>query len=120
MHRYELLVGEPWNSEGPDGPNRLLVDFDGFTPGQNRADEFILLKAVTPFQYNNELVEFMIASPRYKGSTVYEIAKQGGHVGVSRVRPNVSIARERTLMPADIDYFLIGSLTPLPRKEAID
>ena len=64
MTRYELLVGEPWDFEGPDGPNRLLVDFGGFTPGLNRADEFILLKAVMPFQHNNKLVEFMIASPR--------------------------------------------------------
>jgi hypothetical protein len=116
MSRYELLVGEPWNFEGPDGQNRVLVDFGGMIPGPNVpnwADEYILLKAVTPFQYNKELVEFMVASPYFSGHTIYEIVKIGGHVGVARIRPNVSLVSGRSFAPADVDYFLIGNLTPL-------
>ncbi len=114
MTRYELLVGEPWNFEGPDGPNRLLVDSDGFMPSQNGAEEYLLLKVVTPFRYNDQLVEFMIASPRHSGSIVYEIAKQGGHVSVARIRPTVAIVRDRPFPPADVEYFLAGRLTPFP------
>ena len=120
MIRFELLVAEPSNFEGPDGPNRLLVDFDGFIPGQNRADEYMLLKAVMPFQYNNEIVEFMIASPRHRGNTVYEIVEQGGHVGVARLRPHVSIVRDRSFMPTDIDYCFIGNLRPLQESNVTE
>ena len=120
MIRFELLVAEPWDFEGPNGPNRLLVNFDGFIPGQNRADEYMLIKAVMPFQYNNEVVEFMIASARHSGNTIYEIAEQGGHVDVARIRPNVSIIRDRSFMPTDIDHFLIGNLTPLQESNVTD
>ena len=117
MSRYELLVGEPWDFEGPDGPNRLLVDFGGVIPSEDRAGECILLKAVTPFIHNNERVEFMIASPRYSGNSIDEIVKQGGHVGVARIRPNVSIVSGHPFMPSDVDYFLIGRLTPLQENK---
>ncbi|MBE0684184.1 MAG: hypothetical protein IH589_19950 [Anaerolineales bacterium] len=123
MSRYELLVGEPWNFEGPDGQNRVLVDFVGFIPGPNLpnwADEYLLLKVVTPFQHNNELVELMVASPRHSGDTIYEIEKIGGHVGVARIRPNISIVSGRPFIPADVDYFLIGRLTPLQGSKAFD
>ena len=93
MTRYELGVGEPWDFEGPDGANRILVDFGGFISGPNLPGwgYFMLLKVVTPFQYNNDLVELMIASPRYVGDTVDEIVKQGGIIGIASVRPGVSL-----------------------------
>jgi hypothetical protein len=122
MTQFELLFGEPWNFKGPDGQNRVLADFVGIIPGPNIpnwADEYILLKAITPFQHNNELVEFMVASPYFGGHTIYEIAKIGGHVGVARIRPNVSLVSSRPFTPADVDYYLIGKLTPLQESKTI-
>ena len=119
MTRYELLVGEPWNFKGPDGPNRLLVEFGEIISGPENSS-WILLKVATPFQHDNELVELMVAYPRHKGDTIQEIAKQGGHVGVARIRPNISLVRDRPFVLADVDYFLIGSLIPLQESKAVE
>jgi hypothetical protein len=76
MTRYEMLVGEPWNFEGPNEPNRVLVDFVRKMTISNSRDEEksnILLKVVTPFQDHGEQVKYLIASPLKWGiqSTMY-------------------------------------------------
>jgi hypothetical protein len=116
MTRYEILVGEPWDFNGPDGQNRVLVDFVEILINpfaSNAANLYILLKVVNTFQHYNELVEYMIASPRYMGDTVDEIVQFGGTVGISRIRQGVSLTNDHHLTSANVEYFLIGRLRPL-------
>ena len=116
MTRYEKFVGEPWNFDGPDGLNIVLVDFVRKVTISNSRDKeksYILLKTVTPFQDHGELVKYMIASPRYMGDTVNEILQFGGIVGVARVRQGVSVREDSLLTHENIVYFIIGSLKRL-------
>lgn len=116
MTRYEILVAEPWDFAGPDGQNRFLADFDGFISGPNLPnwnERSIVLKVITPFYIQNEIVEWMIAAPRHDGHTVDEIAQEGGIVGIARVRPGVILDKGRPFAPEDVLYCMIGSLKPL-------
>ena len=118
MTRYEMLVGEPWNFEGPDGPNRVLVDFVRKMTISNSRDEEksnILLKVVTPFQDHGEQVKYLIASPRHMGDTVNDVLQFGGIVGVARVREGVSVSIDNLLTHENIVYFMVGSLQRLSK-----
>jgi hypothetical protein len=116
MQRFQLSVGEPWNFEGPDGPNRVVVDLVGFVGGPslpNWQDRYLLLKVVAPFTHKGERVALLVASPRYEGDTLEGIVASGGTVGVSRVRPNAQLQPGSNLDPKGVEYIIIGGLLPL-------
>ena len=113
MQRYEFSVGEPWDFEGPDGQNRVVVDACGTVPGpdhKNWAPEYLLLSVTSPFEFEGERVEQLIAAPRYTGDTLQAIATNGGTVGVSRLRPGKKLAPGEAFSRDDVDYIIIGSL----------
>ena len=117
MQRFEISVGEPWDFEGPDGPNRIVVDFAGIVNGPslpNWQTRYLLLKVVVPFTHADELVSFLVAAPRYDGDTLESIIAKGGTVGVSRVRPTVQLSPDAKLSPAEVEYIIIGGLSRVP------
>lgn len=123
MTQYEILVGEPWDFKGPDGPNRVLVNYVALVTilDPAREDEsYLLVKVVTPFHFQSELVEYMVVSPRYVGVTIDEIIHSGGTVGVGRVRQSVLFTENRPLTFSDVEYFLVGSLLPSPITDTGD
>jgi hypothetical protein len=111
--RAAISVGEPWDFEGNDGPNRLVVDHVGEVPGpglRNWASRYLLLRVVSPFDYRSERVEWLIASPRYKGVTIDMLAENGGTAGISRLRPGVRLAEDKPFETDDVEYFMIGGI----------
>jgi hypothetical protein len=111
--RAEISVGEPWDFEGNDGPNRLLVDHEGWVEGpqeENRQSRFLLLRVVHPFEHRSERVEYVIASPRHLDVTPEMLAERGGHAGFVRVRPGVRLLDGDPFNGLDVDHFLIGGL----------
>jgi hypothetical protein len=82
---YELLVGEPWDFEGPDGKNKILVSSVGVihvTDNKNYDEESYLLKVIHPFIMDKQRVEFLVFQPRHTGNTIQQIASIGGVVGI--------------------------------------
>jgi hypothetical protein len=115
MKRFELLVGEPWDFKGPDGPNRVLADLVGIVSSSSASGEetrYILLAVVSPFEYQGEFVQQILAAPRYVGHIVDEIVQQGGIVNVARLRTGAILQPDQPLVMSDALFILSGSLTP--------
>lgn len=116
MQRFTLSVGEPWNFEGSDGPNRVVVDLVGFVGGPslpNWQDRYLLLTVLAPFTHKGEPVNLLVASPRYEGDTLEKIIANGGTIGASRVRPAATLVPGSTLDPDGVEYIIIGDLSPV-------
>ena len=80
MQRYEISVSEPWNSEGPDGPNRIVADGLGIVTAPDEPNwrgPYLLLQVVSPFEYHGEQVQCLTAAPRYKGDTIEMLVSVG-------------------------------------------
>ncbi len=115
MQRYELFVGEPWDFEGPDGQNRVIVDSLGIVAGPNLENwqgNYLLLRVATPFEFKGERIEQLIAAPRYEGDSLQSIQSNGGTVGVARVRPGSSLTPGEPFSQDDVHYAIIGRLSP--------
>jgi hypothetical protein len=65
--RVEISVGEPWDFEGPDGPNALRGRIVDVLPGEAGEPRSQALKIeVTPFEASGgRLVRWLTASRRY-------------------------------------------------------
>ncbi len=116
MPRYQISVGEPWDFEGPDGANRVVVEGIGVAPGPNAPNwqpTYLLLRVEQPFMYRGESVQFLVASPRNEGVTLESLGRYGGNAGIARVRPNIHIAAGVPFGKDDVEYFMIGTLSPI-------
>lgn len=116
MPHYEISVGEPWDFEGPDGPNRVVVESVRVVSGPNEANwqpSYLLLRVERPFTYRGETVCFLVACPRYEGMTLESLERDGGTAGIARVRPNVKITARVPFGRNDVEYFMIGTITPI-------
>jgi hypothetical protein len=110
---YEIMVGEPWDFQGSDGDNKILVSGIGIVhviDHENHEWESYLLQVLHPFVMDKQKVEFMVFQPRYTGDTIYEIAKIGGMVGVYRVKEGMSVQKEQRISVDDLTYCVIGHL----------
>lgn len=115
MRKFSLSVGEPWDFEGPDGPNTVEVELIGEVDGpdaENWSSSYLLLKVIRPFTFNGEVAERLVAAPRYEGESLKSISRKGGTVGVARVLPGKSIGPGQRLLTGDIHYCIIGELKP--------
>jgi hypothetical protein len=114
--RYEISVGEPWDFEGPDGPNRVVVEGAGFVTGPeepNWSPAYLLLRVVQPFTHQGEQVRLLVACPRYEGVTLESLGRDGGTAGLARVRAGVAVVEGSRLGKNDIEYFMIGTIAPI-------
>src|SRR5262245_12735547 len=112
---YEISVGEPWDFEGRNGSNRLVVEEIGVVPGPsapNWQPVYLLLRVQHPFTFRGESVQLLLASPRYEGATLDSL-RRGGHAGIARVRPNVQITPGIQFKTTDVEYFMIGRISPI-------
>lgn len=116
MARYEISVGEPWDFEGPDGPNRVLVEGISIVSGPNEPywqPSYLLLRVQHPFTYRGESVHLLVACPRYEGVTLESLERDGGTAGIARVRPNIEITAGVPFGTDDVEYFMIGTINPI-------
>lgn len=114
IRRATISVGEPWDFEANDGPNRLVVELTGIVPGPqalNWVPRYLLLRVVNAFDYHAERVEWLVGSPRYEGVTLESLAEKGGTAGFARLRPSAQLVEGKPFGTQDVDYFMIGNLT---------
>lgn len=110
---YELSVGDPWDFEGPDGPNHILAEGIGIVPAPNLPNwqkEDFLLKVLHPFDVDGEKVEQLLVSPRHAGFTMEDIIGKGCHVGIGRVHASRQLTPGGQYERADVKYWAIGSI----------
>ena len=113
MSHITINIGEPWNFEAKDGPNLLLADFEGFVISQlssKNEKQYLLFRLVNPFSYDGEIVEKIIATPRYAGDSVNDVLNKNVPCAIFRILPGVILEQGQEFMSKDIQYFLIGSI----------
>ena len=116
MRQYEISVGEPWDFEGADGSNRVLVEGVGFVSGPKEPHwqpSCLLLRVQRPFTYGGDSVRLLVACPRYEGVTLESLERDGGTAAIARVRPNIDIIPGIPFGENDVEYFMIGTITPI-------
>ena len=78
--QFEISVGETWDFEVPDGQNKIFAVAKGIVSGPDKLNwdkEYCLLRVITPFKMDGELVTRLIASPRYMGDTLNKMISEG-------------------------------------------
>jgi hypothetical protein len=116
MPRLVMEIDEPWDFKGPDGTNKLPVEFVRTVTILNAPEQvaiYILLKLLTPFLDQGQPVEFVVAAPRYSGIKVEDILDKGSVVGLARVLPGKLQTSNPNLTLADIVHAYIGWLGPI-------
>lgn len=111
--RFRLMVGEPWDFAGPDGENRVDVTVAGVVEGPEKPNwqkTHLLLTVLSPFSFHGEFVKQMVAAPRYVGSTARGISWLGGHVGVCRVKADVTLRPGERFQSSQVEYIIIGNM----------
>lgn len=101
----EISVGEPWDFEGPDGPNALRGRIVEVFPGEPREQRLRI--EVTPFEARDgRLVSQLTASRRYADpSGIIEQVAAGEDVDA-----NLSFADQVQTLPDGESAFLIGGV----------
>jgi hypothetical protein len=120
MKRFKLINSEPWDFLNRDRTNRMIVELLGIVQGSALPTEsglYILLKVVEPFEYENEPVEYMVATHRYAGDTEKKIAIYGGIVNIVGVRQGIPFVGNQQFSRTDANTFFIGNLHPLEGKD---
>ena len=74
---------------------------------------YLLLKLQQPASYRNELIEFVLVSPRYTGTSLENLRTQGGVVAITRVLPNVSADIGKEFKTQEVDYFAVETASRL-------
>jgi hypothetical protein len=119
MRAFDLSVGEPWDFVGPDGENRIEVEFVGLVAGpdrRNRQALYARLRVLRPFMWEGEPVEELVAGIRYSGDTIEQVVERGGTVQVSRVLAEVNLDDRGPFKVEDVEYIIIGGLRPIQRS----
>ena len=117
---YEIFVGEPWDFEGPDGPNRILAKAEGIVTGPEREHwegEYLLLRVKTPFKMNGKLVTLLVAAPRYVGDTLSDMIMEGCTVGIARICEGEDLRAGDKFEAEQVEYCIIGSVRPITKSK---
>jgi hypothetical protein len=80
-----------------------------FLPGT----QYLLLKLQQPASYRNDLIEYVLVSPRHTGTSLENLRAQGGVVAITRVLPNVSVDIGKEFKTEEVDYFAVGDCKPV-------
>ena len=113
--KYEIQIIEPWNFEIPVGGNVFLVQGIGLVSGPdspNWQGEYFLVELDSPFEFEKELVQYLILSPRYVGETIEDVQNKKCTIGIARVKPEYNISIGQKFSKNEIEYCAIGSIKP--------
>lgn len=113
---HEIVVGEPFDWQAPDGSNKILVEGLGPVYGSPRfqvSRELYLLRVVRPFEVDGEAVEQLLVGPRHVGDTTDTAMSSYCTVGIGRVRPHVGLKAGGEFDGSESVYWALGSIKPV-------
>lgn len=112
MSAYIIQVSEPWNFQLSDGANVFRAQSVGSVqfPGRKKNPDDLLLNVDAPFEVDCELVKQIVCSPRYAGDTLATMRGVYCTVGISRVKPEVTLSAGSVIKADQVVYFAIGSI----------
>lgn len=102
-----LLVSEPWDFKGPDGPNLILAQLD--CHGYGKYGEWIVCSC-TPFLIDNTNVSSLLLSLRHSSKESILAKLQNGKEILANAywRSNGEKWDKETIKKAEIDSSIIG------------
>jgi hypothetical protein len=115
MARHRLSISDPMFFEGPDGPNKVLVDGVGIikgSPQRQVALESYLLSVVHPFVVDGDDVRQLIVTPRHVGDTLDDVINREPPVNVARVKPGYALNAGDTYDGSEFIGWAIGVIHP--------
>lgn len=96
------------------GPNFGPVNAQEIAEVASDGTSYLLLKLEAPIKHEQDVIDYIVVSPRYVGDSLDKLRQRGCHVGVSRVLPNQEKAvRTAGVSEATVEYWAIGVCTPI-------
>lgn len=74
---------------------------------------YLMLRLLEPIKYGNDLINYLVVSPRYVGDTLGKLRNAGCTVGVGRVLPGKETSvQTEGVTNLSVEYWSIGSCLP--------
>ena len=108
--RYTIAAGEGCCCGPAFGPSLSEEIFE--IPGTS-APGSVLLKMQEPFAYNNEMISYVVVTPRYGGDTLLMLRDIGCIVNVFRVLPEKLDQLRDGSFKDSTEYLAVGECRPL-------
>ena len=111
--RYRLSVSD--GAHGPGDVPLLGIEDGGVIKGPalpNWQDEALLGILGESLRWRDTIVDFVIITPRYAGTSLADVRKGGGIVGVGRVLHGSDARQWQVVDPAQVEYWGAGVLSP--------
>ena len=108
---HELKIADPMFWEGPDGPNRVLVQGLGIvygSPAYMIARQAYLLKVLHPFLVDGEEVQHLLVNQRLSGTTLEDVMNGECPVNIARVKPGIILKAGDEYGGFDFEGWAIG------------
>ncbi len=110
--QHVLEVYEPYEY---DGPNPLILEGVAVLPGPLR-DKYYLLRLSKPFIFEQQEVELLLVTPRYKGDKIDRAVSSTCTVNIARVTPGTDLQSKNSVDFEDIERWGVGKISPRPGR----
>ncbi len=113
MKMHEISISDPMLFELPNGSNKILAEGLGLvygSPAFQVADELYLLKVIHPFVTDGDEVRYLLVSPRYVSDTLKDAVEDQCIVGISRLKPGITLDVGDEYNGSEYEYWAIGSI----------
>jgi len=115
MATHRLSISDPIFFQGPDGPNKVLVDTVGVIKGSPASQvrfESLLFAVVHPFVVDGDNVRQLVVTPRNAYDELVDIINYAPAVpvNVARVKPGIALSAGDVYDGSEFVGWAIGSL----------
>lgn len=107
---HVLEIYEPYEYAGQ---NPLNVEGIAVLAGPSR-ENYYLLKVVTPFSVDQELVEHVLILPRYNGDKIDRAVTSSCTVNIARIPAGIDITDKASITFDDFLRWGVGKISPCP------
>ena len=111
---HKVVISDPFTWQAHDGSNKILAEGLGVVHGSpcfQVPERMYLLRLVHSVVVDGEGVSQLLISPRYVGDTLEQAMSSYCIVGISRVKPNVTLQAGDDLDGSESVYWAVGSTT---------
>ena len=110
MQHHVLEIYEPYEYAGE---NPLNVEGVAILPGPTR-EKYYLLRVVTPFSVDQEMVEQVLILPRYNGDKIDRAVDSSCTVNIARVPAGIHLDDRTKISFEDFERWGVGKISPCP------
>lgn len=105
MEKYKITVSDPWDFNGPAGPNLIMGEIIKVLSSQA-----IIFRSDHLLDFNGQSSDLLILKSRYKDQSLVEGKTYKGTVGAGLLLLKDYEDRDERFLEENSEYVLIGSL----------